>query len=193
MIKMRYFPVFAPVLAFALQISSANATLVDWSYTGPGINNGSGTMDVTFDSIAGGYDINSITGTAEGQTITGLSTYDSPSNVVYPPSPPNIGVDTLGFSFTVADGTAFNVYEDDGNYTPGTPFACGAVYCIVGPGAPSTVDASNDPVSTLDSFTVTVAAVPEPSTWAMMVLGFAGLGFAGYRRSRKSHARPVSA
>ncbi len=28
--------------------------------------------------------------------------------------------------------------------------------------------------------------VPEPSTWAMMLLGFAGLGFAGYRASRKS-------
>jgi hypothetical protein len=27
-------------------------------------------------------------------------------------------------------------------------------------------------------------AVPEPSTWAMMALGFAGLGFAGYRRAR---------
>jgi len=27
--------------------------------------------------------------------------------------------------------------------------------------------------------------VPEPSTWAMMLLGFAGLGFAGYRASRK--------
>ena len=25
-------------------------------------------------------------------------------------------------------------------------------------------------------------AVPEPSTWAMMLLGFAGLGFVGYRR-----------
>jgi hypothetical protein len=25
---------------------------------------------------------------------------------------------------------------------------------------------------------------PEPSTWAMMILGFAGLGFAGYRRTR---------
>lgn len=24
---------------------------------------------------------------------------------------------------------------------------------------------------------------PEPSTWAMMLIGFAGLGFAGYRRS----------
>ena len=25
------------------------------------------------------------------------------------------------------------------------------------------------------------SAVPEPATWAMMLLGFAGLGFAGYR------------
>ena len=24
---------------------------------------------------------------------------------------------------------------------------------------------------------------PEPSTWAMMLLGFAGLGYAGYRRA----------
>ncbi len=28
------------------------------------------------------------------------------------------------------------------------------------------------------------AAVPEASTWAMMLFGFAGLGFAGYRRGR---------
>jgi hypothetical protein len=30
-----------------------------------------------------------------------------------------------------------------------------------------------------------VAPVPEPSTWAMMLLGFAGLGYAGYRRRHK--------
>jgi hypothetical protein len=30
------------------------------------------------------------------------------------------------------------------------------------------------------------AAVPEPSTWAMMLVGFAGLGYAGWRRSRKA-------
>jgi PEP-CTERM motif len=31
-----------------------------------------------------------------------------------------------------------------------------------------------------------VAAVPEPSTWAMLVLGFAGLGLVSYRRTRRN-------
>ena len=34
-------------------------------------------------------------------------------------------------------------------------------------------------------FGSTIAAVPEPSTWAMMILGFAGLGFMAYRRKSK--------
>jgi hypothetical protein len=34
--------------------------------------------------------------------------------------------------------------------------------------------------------TLTVTTVPELSTWAMLLLGFAGLGFAGYRTSRMS-------
>jgi hypothetical protein len=33
---------------------------------------------------------------------------------------------------------------------------------------------------------VTTTAIPEPSTWVMMALGFVGLGFAGYRSSRRS-------
>ncbi len=36
--------------------------------------------------------------------------------------------------------------------------------------------------------TITInSAVPEPSTWAMMILGFAGLGFMAYRR-KQAHA-----
>ena len=35
---------------------------------------------------------------------------------------------------------------------------------------------------------VTPPPVPEPSTWAMMLIGFAGLGYAGHRASRKSAA-----
>jgi len=34
-------------------------------------------------------------------------------------------------------------------------------------------------------FGIAVSAIPEVSTWAMMILGFAGLGLAGYRRSRR--------
>jgi hypothetical protein len=40
------------------------------------------------------------------------------------------------------------------------------------------------------AFTIVVtqlaAAVPEPSTWAMMILGFAGVGFMAYRRRNVS-------
>jgi PEP-CTERM motif-containing protein len=43
-----------------------------------------------------------------------------------------------------------------------------------------------------DSFTIKVGApVPEPSTWAMMLLGFAGLGVVGYRQTRR--AKPQAA
>jgi PEP-CTERM motif len=34
-------------------------------------------------------------------------------------------------------------------------------------------------------FGTPLAAVPEPSTWAMMILGFAGVGFMAYRRKSK--------
>jgi hypothetical protein len=37
-----------------------------------------------------------------------------------------------------------------------------------------------------ESGNLSMTAVPEPSTWAMMLLGFAGLGIAGYRVRRNS-------
>ena len=38
------------------------------------------------------------------------------------------------------------------------------------------------------AFSLSGSVIPEPSTWAMMLLGFAGLGFAGYRQARKASA-----
>lgn len=36
------------------------------------------------------------------------------------------------------------------------------------------------------TFTLVPGAVPEPSTWALMLLGFAGLGYAGYRKAQQA-------
>jgi hypothetical protein len=43
---------------------------------------------------------------------------------------------------------------------------------------------SLDPILTSDT-PPPVTAVPEPSTWAMLLLGFAGIGFMAYRRKSK--------
>ena len=39
---------------------------------------------------------------------------------------------------------------------------------------------------TLTATTVSVSGVPEVSTWAMMLAGFAALGFTGYRRNKNA-------
>jgi hypothetical protein len=44
-----------------------------------------------------------------------------------------------------------------------------------------------------DEWGANVSSVPEGSTWGMMLLGFAGLGFAGYRRARAGRSAPVVA
>jgi len=35
------------------------------------------------------------------------------------------------------------------------------------------------------AFSLSGSVIPEPSTWAMMLIGFAGLGYAGWRRARQ--------
>lgn len=40
----------------------------------------------------------------------------------------------------------------------------------------------------IDAVSISTGGVPEPSTWAMMLLGFGGLGFLAYRKTRKDDA-----
>jgi hypothetical protein len=45
--------------------------------------------------------------------------------------------------------------------------------------------ASNPGYSLVFSSNISLSSsIPESSTWAMLLLGFAGLGFAGYRKAR---------
>jgi hypothetical protein len=49
---------------------------------------------------------------------------------------------------------------------------------------------TGSPAFEVDNFALT-AAVPEASTWAMMILGFLGVGFFGYRKSSKASGRAL--
>ena len=45
--------------------------------------------------------------------------------------------------------------------------------------------------STGNAFEFSLASVPEPSTWAMMAIGFVGLGYAAFRRNSKGRALAI--
>jgi len=53
------------------------------------------------------------------------------------------------------------------------------------PGSAFTFTGAYFLVDSTGSGTFAVSAVPEPSTWVMMIMGFAGLGFLAHRRARK--------
>jgi hypothetical protein len=103
---------------------------------------------------------------------------------------------TLSFYYSGEDpNTSYQYVTFDNNLVAGS-LVTGATpltfYTFdLGPGTGSDTivfNGRNDPsYNTLDNVSVT-SSVPEASTWAMMMLGFAGLGFAGFRARRTAIA-----
>ena len=91
----------------------------------------------------------------------------------------NLGA-LLGSDWSNTEAVAINDLGDIvgyGHYNNGT--LNGTYGFLLTPSAGAAISAIPGPA----------AAAPEPSTWAMLVAGFAGLGFAGYRGKRKREAR----
>jgi hypothetical protein len=88
----------------------------------------------------------------------------------------NPALETLG-SVTISATT--------GGYLITNPFTVNGQFSVNGgpPAILPPLDASLQPIG----FTPP-SAIPEPSTWAMMLLGFAGLGYAGWRAQRRTSA-----
>ena len=110
----------------------------------------------------------------------GFVTYD---NLFWPGNAPATASDFLGagtfldiygLAFTIGGGTVVDVFSNGIGFGPP-----GAVFGVAVVTSETTLDYVSAGVA---------ASTPEPSTWAMMILGFAGLGFAGYRASRKAAA-----
>jgi PEP-CTERM motif len=48
------------------------------------------------------------------------------------------------------------------------------------------LDSATEDIGSSFNFLQVKGAIPEPSTWAMMLLGFAALGYVGYRKGKQA-------
>jgi hypothetical protein len=77
-----------------------------------------------------------------------------------------------------------NIYQQLDDLNGAISFVGGGRYGTLSFALPPTIDGGPPNRYDAGTFEATVSAVPEPSTWAMMLLGFCGLGFA-FRQSRR--------
>jgi hypothetical protein len=175
------------VALFAVGVSARAATF-EITYSGQGT---SGTAWVTGTAVGGGeYDLTS--GTLYSTTLgtetlvlggPGVTIFSNSNGDQFPYDnrlfvPANAPASTDGANVTYAGGLVFQTASPSKQdvyfsaYNPGPNDT--AIFYFAG---------YDRAYGALDTFTVT--AVPEPSTWAMMLLGFAGIGFIAYRRKSK--------
>lgn len=145
-------------------LAAAPASATQYLFTIDGLSTATGTLTVQ-DPIAlnGGSLITAITGNFNGQAITGLlpiNSFGSNDNLLFVAQNPLL--DFNGFSFTGSFGNR-NVYYQNAYHNFGDPFD-----------------------NLTFSITAVTAGVPEPATWAMMLIGFGAIGVALRRRRRTS-------
>jgi PEP-CTERM motif len=179
--------------ALATAASPANATVYNVNRT---IDGGSVVGTVTTDGATGTIDPSDFTAwnlvlTGPGSTMT-ISSNDA-AHAVY-----GSGVDItasatqISFNFSASDG-GFLVFQQVMN--------SGQTYwCVNSDSGTCKDNESVVPQGFMDTsaqfadregtqvIATAAGAVPEPATWALMLLGFAGLGYAGFRQNRTRSA-----
>ena len=88
---------------------------------------------------------------------------------------------TAGTLLATHDFTAIGTLDTTKTLFLTTPYTVTEVFKII-PGGPIKTALGSD----LSTIHVSATIVPEPSTWAMMLLGFVGLGYAAFRRTGKA-------
>jgi hypothetical protein len=182
----------AALMIAVFWVQDAKAAIYDFTFTGADY---SLTGQLTTDTL---NNVLSVTGNIIGTTpltagtdgaITGLindpgnnvppmeGSYTAPSghiwfyNDVLFPSGTGPFVDGSGILFSFGDGNIGNLYAEGDTYY----LSVDLPYSLYVPG-----DALTGGIT---------AAIPEPSTWAMMIFGFAGIGAIAYRRRNKTLLR----
>ena len=152
------------------EVGSAKANIVyDLTLTGT-VGTQTPNPDVLVLTFTDAKAFVSLTGTLDGNTI-------------------NVGNSNDSYTFNFVSNVLTSITGNDQPTNPRLTFSFAnnvETYCF-GSGSCN----GND--FTSKGTVAITAAVPEPSTWAMMLLGFAGVGFMGYRRSRKDKRLAVAA
>ena len=166
--------------------STANATVYNFTFNSPSKSIiGQLTVDMSDNEVT------NIAGTLSGlvnDTINGFIANPSFPNAVALPGDAFIydnmfypGQDSLVDQF----GVVFTTTGNPGGYWnlwSGAPGDYSLYESNLAGGYPIAISGGNlDP-----------AAVPEPSTWVMMLVGLAAIGSAAYRRGRKDRLAPMS-
>ena len=174
--RRRIVSAFGAALLAATLVSPASAAIYEFNFSGRdgtatfAINSTTGTA-----ANAGQVDFFNVPGTYSGT----LGTSATASEIVF-------GVPYLFAGILTITPADFQIL--------GSPI--GVFEQFAGP--PLFTGTSANPVFDLGTFnltslsdgpaTITISAVPEPSTWAMMILGFAGIGFMAYRKKQNGPA-----
>jgi hypothetical protein len=147
----------------------------------PDFGNTFGTRGFALRIIPNGADAGDVL-VAAGDQISLLSSSDALLKVYTDPNGPNSGwfalnLDPDGTTFWSGDFSNGEVAQFDiatGNVLQ-SRLTCGS-NCLYGLSVAGEITSGGG------------GSVPEPSTWALMTLGFAGLGIAGYRRAKSRRA-----
>jgi hypothetical protein len=173
--------ILAVAFAFALSFAAAapaSAAVYNFSFTettdlfGPDILNGSGTFTTSGPALSIGgqtaFAVTGITGTLNGSAIL-----------------PAVG--TIGAYYTTGpyflDGSGINISNTAGLNVNFFDQSNNGLY---------RVNVMNQLITGYVTATSSVASVPEPSTWAMMILGFVGVGFMAYQHKKNGHVLRVA-
>jgi PEP-CTERM motif len=142
---------------------------------------------VSIDNVNGGLGIGSTFPSFPGQPVypfglrpdpraePSISTYDLQSDITFT-APAGMGSSLIG-------GLSCLGFPSSCQLPTALALVGGGDLVLEGAG-----DGSVFNVTDAATFAATTMSTPEPSTWAMMLFGFAGLGYAGYRRAKETRA-----
>jgi hypothetical protein len=208
---MRRISIFACAATLGLVVSTAaSASTLD--VTASGITVDLNITATNPDSVlTPGFDITQVSGTVNGVSVSTFSGVWGPngdqvsSGLYLDPfqnqNPPNVDLNgTNVFTVQNPPGSGGANFEIDNILYTGAQNALswqGGIALLLSDNSTFYLSAACNPGNSGAGcsdvyFGQLTAAVPEPSTWVMMILGFCGLGFMAYRRKQNGLALTVA-